>query len=100
AAAAAIGCQIEFFTPGTNTEIDAAFEDIVQSRVEAILVSSAQLFRDRRSQLITRAARHAIPTIYPDRESAVAGGLMSYGTSSVEQYRQVGIYVSRLLKGE
>jgi putative ABC transport system substrate-binding protein len=100
AAGAALGWQIEIFAPGTSAEIDAAFEEIVRKGVEAILVSSNSLFRDRQSQLITRAARHAIPTIYPDRESAVAGGLMSYGSSITEQYRQVGIYVGRLLKGE
>ena len=100
AAAAAIGGQIEIFTPGTSAEIDAAFEEIVRKGVEAILVSANPLFRGRRSQLITRAARHAIPAIYPDRESSVAGGLMSYGSSLTEQYRQVGIYVGRLLKGD
>jgi putative ABC transport system substrate-binding protein len=100
AAAAAIGRQIEIFTPGTSAEIDAAFEEIMRKGVEAILVSSNSLFRDRKSQLITRAARHAIPTIYPDRDAAVAGGLMSYGSSITEQYHQVGIYLGRLLKGE
>ena len=100
AAAAAIGGQIEVFTPGTSAEIDAAFEEIVKKGVEAILVSANPLFRGRRSQLITRTARHAIPAIYPDRESSVAGGLMSYGSSLTEQYRQVGIYVGRVLKGD
>jgi putative ABC transport system substrate-binding protein len=65
-----------------------------------LLVTPATLFINRRVQLATYAARQAIPTIYFERENAIAGGLMSYGPNEMDQYRQVGVYVGRILKGE
>jgi putative ABC transport system substrate-binding protein len=100
AAAAAVGCQIEAYTASANREIDAAFASLVQKRAEAIMVAPASLFVDRRVQLATLAAHHRIPAIYPNREFAAAGGLMSYGSSGTEQFRQVGIYTGRILNGE
>jgi putative ABC transport system substrate-binding protein len=99
-AAAELGLPIDILSPRTSREIDAAFETLVQKRADALLVSTAPLFIERRVQLITLSARLAMPTIYGARELAEAGGLMSYGTSLADQYRQVGVYVGRILKGE
>jgi putative ABC transport system substrate-binding protein len=99
-AAAELGLPIDILTTRTSREIDAAFETLVQKRTDALLVSTAPLFIERRVQLITLAARHAMPTIYGAREQAEAGGLMSYGTNLTDQYRQAGVYVGRILKGE
>jgi putative ABC transport system substrate-binding protein len=71
-----------------------------RTRVEALLVGPANLFSNRRVQITTLATRHAVPAIYDEREFAEAGGLMSYGTSRAELFRQVGVYVSRILKSE
>jgi putative ABC transport system substrate-binding protein len=100
AAAATIGRRIEVLAAATNPEIDMAFASLAQKRIEALLVHNDPLFFDRRVQLATLAARHAVPAIYPFRENAEAGGLMSYGTNLADRERQVGIYVGRILKGE
>jgi ABC-type uncharacterized transport system substrate-binding protein len=100
-AASTIGRHIEVFRAGTNREIDAAFARLVQGRAEALLVSGADpLFVDRRVQFATLAARHVMPSIFAAREFAEVGGLMSYGASNLDRYRQVGIYTGRVLKGE
>src|SRR5262249_6782928 len=77
-----------------------AFATVVQRRQAALVVGADPLFNDRRVQLIVLAARHAIPTIYESREYARAGGLLSYGPSFPDVYRQIGIYVGGILKGE
>jgi ABC-type uncharacterized transport system substrate-binding protein len=100
AAAAAIGRQIEVLIAGTNRDIDMAFESLLQKRVDALVVAPEALFRDRRIQLLTLASRHAVPTIYPTRDYAEAGGLMSYGANFTDIVRQTGIYAGRVLKGE
>jgi putative ABC transport system substrate-binding protein len=100
AAAVAVGQKIELLTASTNHEIDTAFASLLQKRADAILVGPDALFNSRRVQLVTLATRHKVPAIYWTREFAEAGGLMSYGTSVVELYRQVGIYTGRILKGE
>jgi putative ABC transport system substrate-binding protein len=100
AAASTIGREIEALSAGTNREIDAAFATLLQKRTDALLVSPDTLFLDRRVQLVTLAARHAVPTIYPYREHAEIGGLMSYGVNTTEIYRLVGLYTGRILKGE
>jgi putative ABC transport system substrate-binding protein len=99
-AAAAIGLQIEAVSAGTERDIDAAFATLVQTRTDALLVNADPLFVGRRVQVTKLAARHVLPTIYPVREFADAGGLMSYGPSNAERYRQIGIYTGRILKGE
>jgi putative ABC transport system substrate-binding protein len=99
-AAAAIGRKIEIIYASTNREIDAAFATLVQKGAEALVVSPDILFFARRSQILTLAARHAVPAIYPNREDAEAGGLMSYGARVTERQRQLGLYAGRVLKGE
>jgi putative ABC transport system substrate-binding protein len=99
AAASAIGGQIEFLAASTSPEIEAAFASLPQKRVEALLISPAALI-DRRVQILMLATRHGLPAIYAWRADAVAGGLMSYGIIISDQFRQVGIYTGRLLKGE
>jgi ABC-type uncharacterized transport system substrate-binding protein len=100
AAAAAIGRPIEILTASTGRELDAAFVSLVQKRVDALVVSPAVLFANHRVHLTTLAVRHGVPTIFSDRADADIGGLMSYSSSLMELYRQVGIYVGRILKGE
>jgi putative ABC transport system substrate-binding protein len=100
AAAAAGGPQIEIVSASNNREIDAVFASLVKERIDALLVSPSSLFSNRRVQLQLLAARHAIPTVYVDREDAQAGGLMSYGPNIADTLRQVGIYAGRILKGE
>ena len=85
---------------GTDREIDAAFVSLAQARTRALLVAGNNFFNSRIEQIVALAARHAIPTMYTLREFAAAGGLISYGTSLIEAYRQVGLYTGRILKGE
>src|SRR5262249_23009860 len=92
AAAATIGPQIEFFTASTGAEIDTAFASLVQKRADALLIHPDNLFINRRVQLTTLAARHAVPAMYPLRPDAEAGGLMSYGTKLADAHRQAGVY--------
>jgi len=100
AAAARAGWQIEFLEVSNNIDLNAAFASLMQMRAEALLTSPEVIFVIRRVQLLTLAARHAMPTIYPSREFAEAGGLMSYGSSYTDMHRQAGVYTGRILKGE
>ena len=100
AAAMTIGAEIEAVYAGTNAEIDAAFASLAQKRAEALLVSPQFLFGDRRPQIVTLAARYAVPVIYGGRLFPEAGGLMSYGPTPSDAPRQLGIYAGRILKGE
>jgi putative ABC transport system substrate-binding protein len=84
----------------SESELDTAFAAIAQQRVAALLVASDVFFVGRRDQIVSQAARLEIPAIYFIREFAQAGGLMTYGNSIPDVYRQVGIYVGRILKGE
>jgi putative ABC transport system substrate-binding protein len=99
AAARAIGLQIQVFNASTSREIDAAFATLVSERPDALFVGAGPFWIDRRVQLAQLAARHALPAIYQDRLNAEAGGLMSYGASLTDAYRQFGTYVGRILKG-
>jgi len=100
AAAPVIGLKVQILKASTDREIDAAFASLVQERTGALLVGGDPFFNNRIERLIELAARHAIPTMYLFHEFVVAGGLISYGVSLTEQYRQVGLYAGRLLKGE
>jgi len=99
AAASAIGLQIDVVEASDSREIEAAFRTLVRNRADALVVGPDPFFASRRLQLATLAARDAIPAVYNIREYAEAGGLMSYGTSQTEAYRQVGIYTGKILKG-
>ena len=100
AAAGAIGKRVTILKASRDEEIDAAFVTLVQMRAEALLVAADPFFNSRRERIIAMAAKYSIPAVYEWREFALAGGLMSYGTSLVEAYRQQGIYTGRILKGE
>jgi len=100
AAAPVVGLKVQILKASTDREIEAAFANLVQARTEALLVGSDLFFINRNEQLIALAASHAIPTMYLVRESVVAGGLISYGPSLIEDYRQLGLYTGRILKGE
>jgi putative ABC transport system substrate-binding protein len=94
-----MGRQLHTVAAGTEDELEPAFA-AVQGHAGALFVPPDPFFTARREQLVALAARHAIPTSYPWREFAAAGGLMSYGTNLVDAYRLVGVYTGRILKGE
>jgi putative ABC transport system substrate-binding protein len=99
-AAQAKSVQLHILKVGTESEIDAAFRALAVVQAEALLVSGNPPFDTQREQLVALASRRAVPAIYSEREFAAAGGLISYGTSRTAAYRQAGIYVGRILKGE
>ncbi len=98
-AARALGLQMQVFNASGNREIDAAYATLVRERPDALFVAPDALFVTRRVQLISLAARHVLPASYAVREYVEAGGLMSYGTSIGDMYRQIGVYAGRILKG-
>ena len=100
ASALALGLPIEILRAGTGREIDAAFANLVQKPGGALLIGADAFFFNRHAQIVTLAARHALPTVYPVREFVEIGGLMSYGTNIADAFRLTGIYVGRVLKGE
>jgi putative ABC transport system substrate-binding protein len=99
AAARAMQLQIQVFDVGTRQEIEAAFASFARERPDALFVSSDTFLTTRRVQLVNLAARHGIPTAFPNRESAEIGGLMSYGANISDAWRQSGTYVGQVLKG-
>ena len=100
AVAPVIGLKVQILKASTDREIDSAFASLVQARTGALLVGGDVFLHSRIEQIVGLAARHAIPTMYSFREFVVAGGLIGYGTSLTEHYRQVGLYTGRILKGE
>jgi putative tryptophan/tyrosine transport system substrate-binding protein len=98
-AARAMGLQIEVLEANTSREIDAAFATFVRERPDALFVASSPFFLSRRLQLAHLATRYAIPAVYPFRDYADVGGLISYGASLIDAMRQVGVYSGRILKG-
>jgi putative ABC transport system substrate-binding protein len=100
AAATSLGLQMLVLGASNENELDASFAAMAQQRAGALLIASDVFFFWRRDQIFALAARQKIPAIYYLREFAQAGGLMSYGNRVTDVYRQVGIYVGRVLKGE
>ena len=100
AAARTLGVEVEVFKAGSPSDIDTAFASLVGRRAGALLVAADAFFNTRREQFVVLTARHALPAIFHFREFAAAGGLMSYGPSLTDAYRQEGIYAGRILKGE
>jgi len=99
-AAASFGGEIDILDAGTEREIDTAFAALVKNRADALVVSPDGLFNNRRIQVAMLAMRYAVPAIYAIPEAAEIGGLMGYGASANDQFRQAGIYTGRVLKGE
>jgi len=99
AAARAGGLEPQILHAGNDSELEAAFADMKKRRIDALVVVSDIFFDSRRDKLAALAARHAIPAIYPWHDYVMAGGLISYGTSITDGYRQAGNYVARILKG-
>ena len=99
AAAHTLGLQVRVLHAGTERDFDTAFAALVDARASALLVTLNALFVNRREKLVALAARYAVPAIYDRREFPVAGGLMSYGASIIEQYRQSGVYIGKILRG-
>jgi len=100
AAARTLGLQLAIVNARTDSDLEPAFTSFSQQRVGAVLVGNSPFFIRRTEQLAALAARHALPAIYPVREFALVGGLMSYGTSLSYMSHQAGIYTGRILKGE
>ena len=99
-AASATKKEIEVLTASSGRDIDAAFANLAQKPVDALLIAPSLLNNNRRVQLITLAAYHKVPAIYSFRESAEAGGLMSYGANLTDAHRQLGVYTGQILKGQ
>jgi putative ABC transport system substrate-binding protein len=100
AAAQAVGRQLIVASAGNEGEFDVAIASLVKQGAGALLVAASPLFTSRRDRLVALAAHRLIPTMFQFREFTAAGGLISYGANIVEAYRQAGVYVGRILKGE
>jgi len=99
-AARSVAQRIHILTATTERELDAAFKTMIELGAGALLVAADPFFNSRREYIVALAARHGIPAMYEQREFALAGGLMSYGTNLRHGYRQAGFYAGRVLKGE
>jgi putative tryptophan/tyrosine transport system substrate-binding protein len=99
AAADARGQKLVVVKASTDSDLDQAFTTLVRQRIGALLVPAEPFFFSRREKLVALATRHAVPAIYGLREFVAVGGLMNYGASNTEGWRQVGVYIGRILKG-
>jgi putative ABC transport system substrate-binding protein len=99
AAGDALGVQINVLNASTSREIDTAFATLGRERPDALFVGGDPFLLGQRDQIVSLAARHTLPAIYPQREYVDAGGLMSYGTSVANGYRQAGAYTGKVLAG-
>src|SRR5262249_29873313 len=95
-----LGLQLIVLRASTPRDIDTAFADLVRQRADVLFVNADAFLTGRRGQIVLLATRHAIPTSFVNREYVAIGGLMSYGARPELSYRQAGIYVGRILKGE
>jgi putative ABC transport system substrate-binding protein len=100
ATATALGRKLLIVHATTESEIDEAFSTLINQRAKALLIEGDPFFNNRKEQIVALAASHALPTIYNFRDFVAVGGLMSYGCSITDSFRQVGIYAGRILKGE
>jgi putative ABC transport system substrate-binding protein len=98
-AARILGLSVRLLDAASEGDIDSAFRSLARERDEALIVVSNPLFTSRREQIVTLANYHGIPAIYPLREYVASGGLVSYGASIRDAYRETGVYAGRLLKG-
>jgi putative ABC transport system substrate-binding protein len=98
-AASSLGRQIQILTVSNESGFDAAFATLVKQRIGALVVPMDSFFLNQRDRLAELTARYAVPAIYEQRDFVLAGGLLSYGTSFTDAYRQAGVYVARILKG-
>ena len=98
-AARALGLQTQVLNASTRSEIEAAFATLLRDRADALFVAPDGFFTSRRVQFATLAARHAIPAVYSNRGYPEVGGLMSYGSDTLDYYRQAGVYTAQILKG-
>ena len=98
-AAQSFGSKFQVLSATNEAEIDRAFQQVKERALDAVVVATDSFFLVQKNQLVGLAQRLAVPTVYNVREFVVAGGLLSYGTSLADAYRQVGIYVGRILKG-
>jgi putative ABC transport system substrate-binding protein len=94
------GWQLESFSASSNQQIDQAFASLSQRKGDALLVASDQFFLARRVQIVGLCIKHSVPALFAWREAVEAGGLVSYGSSFADLYRQAGVYSGRILKGE
>jgi putative ABC transport system substrate-binding protein len=99
-AAEAIHQQLVIFDVSSGSDLETAVATLVQRGVGGLLVGAGTFLASNRERIAALAARHRLPAIYPQREAALAGGLMTYGPSTSDAYRQVGLYAGRILKGE
>jgi putative ABC transport system substrate-binding protein len=99
AAAHAVGMRLLMLQASTAGEIDVAFETIARQKASAVIVSSDPFYTARASQFVVWAARYAVPVVHSNREFAAVGALISYGNNTPDNYRRLGVYVGRILKG-
>jgi putative ABC transport system substrate-binding protein len=99
-AARSLGLELHVLKVSTERDFDPAFANVVQLRAGGLVISGGQFFTGKSKQLAARALQHTLPAIFPYRDFAVAGGLMSYGASLTDAYRLTGVYTGRVLKGE
>jgi putative tryptophan/tyrosine transport system substrate-binding protein len=100
AAASAIGVQIEVVRASDRPGLESAFAILIRNKADALLVGADPFFFSQRAEFATLAKRHALPALYNARDYPEVGGMMSYGTSLTEVFRQVAVYAVRILKGE
>jgi putative ABC transport system substrate-binding protein len=95
-----LDCKLQVLRAGSVQDVDTAFIILALQHIRALFVAPAPVFYNRRERIIELAARHGIRTLYVRREFAAGGGLMSYGSSLRDNYRQIGVYAGRILRGE